>query len=341
MTNDDFVGFTTITRIGSKLNVTGIVKGVNGRKQYHVYCSKCNQDKEMYPNEFISTRPKLENGIAPCGCSPNPRYTNDQATIRVKRILSKGGYGFVGFEGGEYKNVKVKVIFKCYKHGNHSSTFSSIVSKGASCPECSSKRQRNPEANNLAVSKCYEHGYEFIGFEGGEYKNKNTGVVFECSEHGIYTMPFKRFVNRGCKCPSCSIRGFDKSKMGIFYIVKWTNTKKESWFKFGITGKENPEDRMKQQRCTHKRKMNEELHYDIRFMCHWDDGSIADSIEKEISNIQSKYGVFCTKEMMWDGHSETLSLEAVEDLQEAIKDNTWLDIDLMNRVYIHIPSNAL
>ncbi|WP_192896000.1 hypothetical protein [Aeromonas salmonicida] len=336
---DNFTGETFPTPKGGVLTVVGH-NGLKGsKKKYKLTCSICHTDEELFPDLFESPKGSLVNDQVPCGCSKSPRWSEQQVNIIVRRLCESEGYEYLGFPDG-YKNNNSKFEYICHTHGKQTASYNSFVNIGSRCPSCGTEsqkdKQRNPEAENIVKELCESEGYEFIGFPEG-YANAYSKFEYACPVHGLQTASYHNFVNHGSRCPYCSGYGYQKSKTGIFYIVKWTNSKNESWFKFGITGQSHPETRMKQQVYIHKRKMNEELKYSIRFMCHWADGEIAANIERDFKSLQSTYGIFCSKSMMWAGHSETISPDAVDDLQEAIKDNSWLDIDLINEVYIHIP----
>lgn len=333
---DDFIGGTFPTPKGGLLTVVGH-NGLKGsKKKYKLTCSICHTDEELFLGLFESTKDNLIRGKVPCGCAKNPRLSESQVNVIVCRLCRSENYDYLGFPEG-YKNNKSKFEYICHTHGKQSVEYNSFVNIGSRCPECGGNKKKSlEEAENIAKELCESEGYEFNGFLEG-YKNAKSKFIYKCHTHGKQKVIYHSFKNGGTRCPSCAVYGYQKSKTGIFYVVKWTNTENESWLKFGITGQSNPETRMKQQVYNHKRKTGEILSYDIRFMCHWTDGEIAENIERDFKALQSTHGVFCHKSMMWDGHSETISLEAAGELQEAIKNNTWLDIDLMNRVYIHIP----
>lgn len=334
---DDFIGETFPTPKGGLLTVVSVVgKSKNSIKKYGLTCSICHEDAELFPELFESQKSSLINDSVPCGCAKNPKWSEQQVNIIIRRLCEKEGYEYLGFHEG-YKNCYSKFEYNCPVHGVQKASYNSFVNSGSRCPDCGGKKKKSlEEAENIVKELCESEGYEFIGFPEG-YENCYSKFEYNCHTHGKQKVSYNNFVN-GTRCSSCTgNRGYQKSKTGIFYVVKWTNSNGDCWFKFGITGKENPETRMKQQVYIHKRKMNEELKYEIRYMCSWDDGNIVYSLEREFVEIQNKYGTYCNKEMMCDGFTETITLESVKDLQEAIKNTTWVDVDLVNDVpYIQL-----
>lgn len=72
--------------LDKRFTVVG-VEGGKGYKNrlYHVNCSICNKDKELFPEPFKTPRPALKSGKIPCGCSRNHKYGSDQLKVLLKR----------------------------------------------------------------------------------------------------------------------------------------------------------------------------------------------------------------------------------------------------------------
>lgn len=338
--NDPYLGTEIKTPKGGILKVEKVIGRNSSGPIYGISCSICSLDSELFPKLFNTSKGNLKNNQIPCACSPTKRWNQEQCVIRAKRRCDEIGYTFVGFPDG-YKTNKSKMQYLCPKHGLQTCQFSNFINIGHGCPKCGketgSSKLRNTNAVDLVKSRCDELGYYFVSFPDG-YVNWKSIFEYMCPSHGLQTCQYNAFMSAKTKCPKCTgNRGFQKDEKATLYIVKWTNSNGDCWFKFGITGKENPEKRMKQQVSLHKRTMNEILTYEIRYMCSWDDGNIVYSLEREFVEIQNKYGTYCNKEMMCDGFTETITLESVKDLQEAIKNTTWVDVDLVNDVpYIQL-----
>ena len=58
---------------------------------------------------------------------------------------------------------------------------------------------------NFIINRCEENGYEFLGFVGGKYKNKDTKLILHCPLHNVIWYPSVNNFKRGkSKCESCS-----------------------------------------------------------------------------------------------------------------------------------------
>lgn len=315
---DKFIGETVNTPKGGVLTVSGFV-GINKHrvKVYEATCSLCNKDKELYPHKFLVTKGSFYRSC-PCGCSKYPRLTTEQAELKIKRICEDKSYTFDSFVNGYTGNTS-KFKYMCSLHGTQYTSYDSFVNRGSGCPSCyGNKKNTKEQASIVLKNLCDESGYKFIGFVG-EYINSYSEFVYECPRHGKNTVLYYSFVNNGCRCPKCNGQGYQKDKPGTFYIVEWTNEKGVVWLKFGITGEENPESRMKKQAYEHKKNIGEILNYKIKFMKRWDDGSIAMSVENEFKNIQKEVGMFCDKNMMWDGYTETISIDSINLVEKYVK----------------------
>lgn len=99
--SNPFVGSQFKTPKGGVLTVVGWdgVSKCGSGKKFTCHCSICNEDKELFPDEFIILKSGLINGYIPCGCSKNTILTKDQNIVRVQRECYKRGYIFHGFVG--------------------------------------------------------------------------------------------------------------------------------------------------------------------------------------------------------------------------------------------------
>lgn len=242
----DFIGSEFITPKGGFLKVVEIVgRNKSGNALFGCHCSICHEDKELYPDLFVSTASNLIKGKVPCGCASNPRHTEEQNIIRAIRKCKEKNITFNGW-GNEYSKV---IKTKC----------------------------------NLECNVC--------GFEWG-------------------TTNINNLLNHDCSCPSCATSGYDPSKSGTFYIVEWANNNK-AWIKYGITNKK-PQTRFTQQ------KRNTTNQYKVLSLHYFDDGSIPPELELLVKPLKDKYPSGITKEQMPDGFSETLSIDAKEELYKTI-----------------------
>ena len=110
-------------------------------KMYIVYCSVCALDSELFgEGYFKSNKYHLVSVEAlPCGCSPAPRWTQEQYKILCKRKATELGYIFNGFVG-EWKGNRTKVSVNCKQHGDSIiSAMHRLLVVGAGCVPCGRK----------------------------------------------------------------------------------------------------------------------------------------------------------------------------------------------------------
>lgn len=139
---DEYVG----TQVGN-LTVIGW-NGLKGNsRKYFVNCIICCQDKELHgQGVFLTSKGHLERGVLPCGCSSRCGWTKEQYIVRLKRICSKKGVLFKGFDGEFTTANKTRVILECDRHGQYanltiSSCLDSNTDKG--CAKCFSESTGN------------------------------------------------------------------------------------------------------------------------------------------------------------------------------------------------------
>ena len=202
---DEFIGQMFGTPKGGVLTVVGVIGKSGSNKKYGLTCSLCHEDKELFPDLFESPKGNLVKGSVPCGCSFNPKWSESQVNVIVRRLCEKENYEFLGFPEG-YKNQRSKFEYICHTHGNQSVEYNNFVNMGRRCPECGTESKkdklRNPEAENIAKELCEKEGYEYIGFPEG-YKNNYSKFEYNCHTHGKQKVSYINFVNSGSRCPDC------------------------------------------------------------------------------------------------------------------------------------------
>ncbi len=114
----------------------------------------------------------------------------------------------------------------------------------------------------------------------------------------------------GKRCKRCAKYGFDPSKSGYFYIVRWYNSE-TSYLKYGITNKEVL-DRIKQQ------SGKSTLNYNILYTFYSNVGQDVLNVENQVKDIYGRKG-FCPKELLPDGFTET-----VEDTEHNLETIVYL-----------------
>ena len=108
-----------------------------GAKRYHLTCSICSQDQELWPAESICcNKGNLVRGRSPCGCSKSPLYSERQIRIMLSRKLEQKGIEFIGFVG-DFKGLRTRAVLRCDKHGEWSTSWAlSVIHADSGCPKC-------------------------------------------------------------------------------------------------------------------------------------------------------------------------------------------------------------
>lgn len=141
--DNNFVGSKFVSAKGGILEVTGLLdrRESYGAKRYHLTCSICSADAELWPAESIcSNKGNLVKGSSPCGCSAKPTYSERQMRIMLLRKLIPKGIELLGFVG-EFNGLRTRVNLECKKHGLWSTSWAlSVIHADCGCPKCGDER---------------------------------------------------------------------------------------------------------------------------------------------------------------------------------------------------------
>lgn len=293
-----------------KLLVVGIadVKDKNRRKLLKVICSVCSEDKELFPDGyFISSANNLRKGHIPCGCSKSPKLSYNQWMVVVDRV-SKNKHYTIRRCVGEPKGILTRVECECLLDNyKWETTIHALVHLKSGCRQCSINSQKLEYSKVLddCIRICNKESYIFLGFDT-EYKNKDSKIRYMCPIHGKNTVSYHNFVYHGSRCSGCATHGYNPSKQGSFYVVKWAKCD-HSFIKFGITNRKIL-SRIKNQAG----KTN--YNYEILFQQTWADGSVPLNIERAIKQSNMfNVGVIDINNFE-DGFTETLDTGCLENL---------------------------
>jgi hypothetical protein len=195
----------------------------------------------------------------------------------------------------EFITTKHKSSFQCNKGHEWDANVASVL-KERGCPHCAGLSKLSKEIINQRLS---EQGRKTRMI--GDYTNKNTKTDFmgECG-HIFSAVPNNVF--RGSDCPLCCKYGFQINKPGYIYILNFGD-----YIKYGISN--NLEKRLREHLNNGQ--------YTLVLSKLYEDGSIAFEWERNIKKIFG--GRYVTKEIMPDGHSETLSPDKLEALLDTIR----------------------
>jgi hypothetical protein len=102
---------------------------------------------------------------------------------------------------------------------------------GVGCPVCGDRRSNT----NAFVQRAKQVHGDFYDYSWCDYVNKSTNVKIVCPSHGCFEqMPNNHLQGRGC--PSCAKTGFDPTKPGLIYFLKFEKPFASFW-KVGITNR--------------------------------------------------------------------------------------------------------
>lgn len=151
MTAHKHLGKTYLNKQGNTLTVVGYVKNDTGRGyKLTVTCSKCSEDKELFPAPFHILYSKLKSGRSPCGCT-RIIYTENQIRILAKRKAKELGHTFLGFTDKFVSNKVTDLIIKCPHETRVINCHLYLNYSKHGCNSCASKR----------VSDSYTSMYEY------------------------------------------------------------------------------------------------------------------------------------------------------------------------------------
>lgn len=112
------LGVTWENKKGNTLRVESIIDCRKGGKTYYkVSCSECSKDTELFPDGFEIVKSNIGKTV-PCACTRSYKYTENQYMVKVKRVLDKSNYKFLGWEG-EYKESYSYLKVVCNTTGIH------------------------------------------------------------------------------------------------------------------------------------------------------------------------------------------------------------------------------
>ncbi|EKR7156499.1 hypothetical protein P8715_000615 [Escherichia coli] len=258
------------------------------------------------------------NGCPKCGAQAvaEKRRTNiDLVMENINRRCVEEDYSFVDFVGGKFERHDTKIILRCNKHQTEwTLRYREFVNKKfCGCIECNpSGKAKDPEIIRKEVDElCAERGLTFLGWVGGEYKNRHSKLILKCSHgHTWSSTCWQTFKRHFLACP-CSVKyGYNTNKAGYIYVQRLSGC--VDAIKFGITNRD-PIDRMRQH--IKKSKLSHELLFSWRF----DNGQMALDVETQIKNAWKDKVGFVDRSVMGDGFTETLPVEILPNFLKDVK----------------------
>lgn len=196
-----------------------------------------------------------------CGqCARNAKHANDF----IKTEFAKEDYILTG----EYINSTTPVSFICPFGHSHKISYHSWKS-GHRCGKCAGtvKTLESEVESNLT-----SENYQYLG----GYIDRETPFRFLCPAGHAWTMRYDSWCS-GSRCPKCANYGFQPSKPGILYYVRF-DTDIIPLYKIGITNL-----------SVNERFVREKTPYKILAEYKFDDGGMAYAKEQEILNTYKAF----------------------------------------------------
>ena len=238
------IGQVNLSYIGTQYNTPegGVltVTGESGRRRgkniiWHVECSICSKDKELFPTPFDGNKYKLDQGQIPCACSTY-RYSDAQNKIRLARV----GLVTKKIENKKYfvEDVANKVCYSGLINQLLSGYNFQVlvpVSLRLKVEKNSGNEARQKQCREEFNKLASEHGFEVLG----EYEKAHVPVMVKCRA-GHITSPQPSFLKyKGWTCGDCNRGGYKDSESGYLYIL---TSSKGDLYKVGISN--NPTKRI-------------------------------------------------------------------------------------------------
>lgn len=140
----EFVGTQFPTPKGGILTVTGVVGKYGSAAVFGLECSICSKDVELWPRGSItSKKDNLVKGQSFCGCTFNPRWTQEQREYQIGKVCLDENLKFVGWDHIKgYINSWSKFNWLCSEGHKCTSTVDNFLIQGNRCITCYKQKQK-------------------------------------------------------------------------------------------------------------------------------------------------------------------------------------------------------
>jgi hypothetical protein len=249
-------------------------------KRLKITC-KIHGDFEQFASSHLAGY-----GCQECGKN---RKTTDEFISQALKIHKKK----YSYEKTEYKTRHEKVVITCPAHGDFSQVAREHL-RGRGCRLCS--EQPSMTTKEFVKNAKRMHGKHY-SYHNSKYINSHTQVEVSCPEHGAFqVIPKLHIAGKGC--PACA-QGYFGDTLGQVYVLV-SNAKGIG--KIGITG--SGSDRIGKH-C--------EQGFDLLVKLYqFQNGIKCIELEKL---LKSKFSLrHASRDDIQDGHTETFSLEYLEDI---------------------------
>lgn len=312
---EDLNPYETIEQLD--LEVLGVFKE-EYRNQLVVSCTKC-KDPELYRTcLFQIPERQYKLGIMPCGCGKAVYWEEWQAKVIMERRASKFNYSFIGWVD-EYRGSLTRTRFNCKKHGDwNGSNVNDCRRYDVICPGCWSDKMSiiNRKPDEELISNFFSTGqfHKDTIFKRSDKRAKNGYREFwevscpDCETE--YTANYKKLSEgyRGCECS-----GFRQKELYLNTVHCGDNI---IALKFGVAN--NSSLRLK--------SLNRKTSLEIKQYCVWEFDTIVSCKQAELSIKHNFVTGVIDKQLMPDGHTETLSVLDIDKVCE------FLDLKTIRKI---------
>lgn len=296
--------------IGTRIRFIGFKDGryVRAKGYLLLECEKHG------PLEITYDKISGGSGCRKCGYErvSSIRTTNKELIVSLlDAVCSQNGWGFVGFEGGDYTSVDGLAILKCPTHGNFSRRIADLKSRNYSCPGCYRERMRkmNRMPEDVAIRRwkesCSLKGMVFLGLIGAYEAADTNRAKILCPRHGYWNASYSNFVLTRSTCSACSRVGFNYLREAFIYAIGGNGA-----IKIGITN--SPDKRLETLR------RNTPFEFKLLELIKVKTGNKARSIEKRFHKKYAASGFSgfdgCTEWLIFN-HEILEEMRAIVDAQ--------------------------
>jgi predicted RNA-binding Zn-ribbon protein involved in translation (DUF1610 family) len=170
---------------------------------------RCDQDHRYYP-----TWNSFQQGKRCSGC-------RKKSHEYVASEIAKDGYTLKS----QYENSETHLDIECDQGHRYPATWKNFQ-QGYRCPECRKLTQE------YVASEIAKDGHTLRS----QYKNSQTRLDIECDKGHRYYPTWSNF-QQGHRCPGCSVTGYQPTKPGRLYYIRFDFPDGLSLYKIGITNR--------------------------------------------------------------------------------------------------------
>lgn len=292
----------------SQITILGHIQ-IGYKKTYTVKCSICSQDPELYGKGlFTCSRVYLNTTKLPCGCSPVPKWNEDQQLLNCKRVAIAMGYKYLGIEKGQpFTGQTTRVNIECSLHGIWNTTIRAIVNNQYGCRKCAdeslSLNSRKPDdimIQGFLDSGAYHPETIFYRSERKTTQGSKNFWWLDCPVCGFSGEAMSGDLKRGnqpCQC----VKNQRQS-----YINLVSDGQLPVAIKFGIA--KDYKSRIPRQ--------NKRSIYDVTNLKAWEFPTKESCVLAELECKQSLICGIVPREEMPDGFSETTHVYNLDKISE-------------------------